>query len=114
MPSGVGVYPHDAGPREEGGAALDLHAHATVINLRYRALDRAGCVRIHVPQARLPPDPRIRCQRRRGGSGLSHVPQYTAGSWAKTFGRPSLGYSARRHGPPGLELAMVWLYARTA
>ena len=102
---GIRVYPHDAAPREEGGAALDLHAHTAIVNFRYRAFDRARGVRVHVPQAHLSPDPRLR-RRRQGVSGLGHGPQYTAGSRAETVVAPCLG-STRCPGPLDLELAMV-------
>ncbi len=51
---------HNAAPRKERSLVPGIHAHAPLVHFPYRAVKRARRIRVHVPEVRFPPDPRIR------------------------------------------------------
>jgi hypothetical protein len=92
---------HDAAPRKERDLVPGVHAHAPVVHFPYRAVKRTWRIRVHVPEMRFPPNPRIRyrCRvrhavslvarghkpilpLRRPGGILMHLPDVAVGTQA--------------------------------
>jgi transcriptional regulator with XRE-family HTH domain len=71
LPWAQQIYPHDAGPREGRGLLSGRHAHAAVVDLLDRAVERTRRVRVHIPEVSFLPNPRVRCRLRHAASALS-------------------------------------------